>query len=326
LVIFFVEGSKLCLKDLSDDVTRKWTGTLGADEAALEKFYQFFGLKMADWYRLQEIKQMFPDTTVSVLKECFEVLRLYDLVEILEKVKPRSLHPAVSPEQIEKLRRADDRPTKYHSDVAVLIVSHAVDQEDIVEREEAQKIETFFKDLNSRNKVATIALGSTEETRKVLMEMKTRNRGMVYHHLRETSLERELRNWLQQKAYLEKELERAMKINRRRRLKLQLEEVKELELRSRGALEKVSKRKEQAERDFKKLRELEKERMKPISTALDEWIHNQGWLAPYTYIHVYSHKFNWGVLIKQLKRIKVLIKITLPKNYRTKKTGSEPFW
>jgi len=164
LIIFFAVSSKLCLKDLSDDVTHKLIQRLQADEAALEKFYQFFGLKMGVQYPLKgrfllkEIKKMFPDTTVSVLKECFEVLRLYDLVEILEKVKPRSLRPAVSPEQIEKLRRADERPTKYHSDVAVLVVNYTVGQEDI--RENAEKIETFFKDLNSRNEVTIISLGS----------------------------------------------------------------------------------------------------------------------------------------------------------------------
>ena len=132
-VIFLAESSKLCLKDLSDDVTREFIKRLQADEAALEKFYQFFGLKLGDRYPLKgrfplhEIKTLFPDTTINVLKECFEVLQLYDLVEILEKVRPRSLRPAVSPEQIEKLRRADNRPTKYHSDVAVLVVDFTVE-------------------------------------------------------------------------------------------------------------------------------------------------------------------------------------------------------
>ena len=105
-VIFLAESSKLCLKDLSDDVTREFIKKLQADEAALEKFYQFFGLKLGDRYPLKgrfplhEIKTLFPDTTINVLKECFEVLQLYDLGEILEKVRPRSLRPAVSPEQI----------------------------------------------------------------------------------------------------------------------------------------------------------------------------------------------------------------------------------
>ena len=72
---------------------------------------------------------------------------------------PRSLCPGLSQEQIEKLRRAHERPTKYHSDLAVLVVDHSYEG-DIVKREDAEKIKTFFKDLNSRNEVAIISLAS----------------------------------------------------------------------------------------------------------------------------------------------------------------------
>ena len=63
---------------------------LQADPATMVKFYQFFGLKMGLRYRpsgldLTDVQELFPDTTVNMLKECFEALRLYDLVEILEK-------------------------------------------------------------------------------------------------------------------------------------------------------------------------------------------------------------------------------------------------
>ena len=285
------------MKDLSDDVTRKLTEMLQADEAALEKFYQFFGLKMEGWFPLEEIKQMFPDTAVSVLKECFEALRLYDLVEIMEKVKPRCLRPAVSPEQIEKLRRADDRPTKYHSNVAVLVVNHIV-EDDIVEREDAEKIEIFFKDINSQNEVATIALASTQETNEVFREIRERNLGMRYYHLREDRCKKDLEKLLQRKARLEKELEEVMQMEKarlqRRSLEQKLKELKEQELRCRGKLENVAKEKEQVQRDFEKLKELEKENTKPLSTAIDKWIHNQGLLTSYTYTQVYSNKIDRG--------------------------------
>ena len=90
---------------------------------------------------------------------------MYDFAEILEKVRPRSLRPALSPEQIEKLWRAGDRPTKYHSNVTVLVVNHTVGK-DIVKIIDPEEIETFFKDLNSRNEVTTISLASSEETGK----------------------------------------------------------------------------------------------------------------------------------------------------------------
>jgi len=277
LIILFADSSRLCLKDLSEDVTAELGIRLQADEAALEKFYQFFGLKMGRWYPLRgrfplnEIKKMFPDTAVSVLKECFEVLRLYDLVEILEKVKPRSLRPAVSPEQIEKLRRTDDRPAKYHSDVAVLVVNHTVGQEDFV-RENAEKIETFFKDLNSRNEVTTISLASSKETREFLMELKVTNRVSRYERRTEDRIE----SILLRKAHLEEELEKVMQMEtehgHRRRLELELSEIKQEELRLRGELENVAR----AKRDLEKLKELKKKSTKAILTAMDKLIRSQG--------------------------------------------------
>jgi len=55
LIIFFAVSSKLCLKDLSDDVTDELIKRLQADGAAFEKFYQFFGLKMGVRYPLKGI-------------------------------------------------------------------------------------------------------------------------------------------------------------------------------------------------------------------------------------------------------------------------------
>jgi len=236
LFIFFAESSKLCLKDLSYDITAELSERLQADGAALEKFYQFFGLKMKGRFPLEEIKQMFPDTAVSVLKECFEALRLYDLVEFMEKVKPRSLRPAVSPEQIEKLRRPDDRPTKYHSDVAVLVVNHTV-EETIVEREDAEKIETFFKDLNSRNEVAMISLASSQETREFLRVTKKRKPGIKYCSFNEDGHNMDLKDTLQQMERLEKEMEEVMQTEKGReqrpsylQLERKLSELKREEL------------------------------------------------------------------------------------------------
>ena len=268
------------MKDLSDDVTTKLSEMLEADEAALEKFHRFFGLKMEGRFPLQVLKQMFPDTAFSVLKECFEALWLCDLVEFMEKVKPRSLRPAVSPEQIEKLRRADDRPTKYHSDVAVLVVNHTV-EEDFVEREDAGKIETFFKDLNSRNEVAIISLGISQETREFLKITKKRKPEIRYFSFREDGYNMDLKRTLQEMERLEKELEEVMQMEKGHeqrqsyQLERKLNELKEDELRYRGGLENVVKEREQVKRDYE---ELKKESVERISTAMDELIHNQGWL------------------------------------------------
>ena len=302
--IFHTEADKLCLKDLSMDVTMELNQRLEADEAAMEKVNEFFGLSPR--FGLIDLKDLFPDTPVSVMKKCFEALWMFDLAEIMEKIKSRSLRPALSPEQTEKLRKADDRPTKHHSNVAVLVVNHSVQGDFVdlsVEGDEAKKIETFFKDLNSRNEVAIISLVSSQETLEAQRKIKEKYRGKSFLHLQEDSLRKRLKYTLQKKAPAEKQLEEVMHMERkqlasRRMLGIPQKSLKQQEFSLRSRLENVVKEIEQTERDFKKLRELEKESTKPILTAMDELIHNQGWLASYTYIHVYSDKFEKGVLIK----------------------------
>ena len=268
------------MKDLSSDVTKELHQRLQANKAAMEKVSQFFGLRPFLASGITDLKDLFPDTTVSVLKKCFEALRMYDLAEILEKARPRSLRPALSPEQIEKLWRAGDRPTKYHSNVAVLVVDHTV-EEDIVEIN-SEEIETFFKDLNSRNEVTTISLASSQESRKILRERKYRRYSHLGdYHLLETSRKTHLERVLQRKARLEKELVevKQMKKGRKQRrsvLELNLKMIRQDELRRRGELENTVKEREQRKRDIEKLKELEKGSTKPISTAMDEWIDNKG--------------------------------------------------
>lgn len=298
--ILHAEADKLCLKDLSMDVTRELNQRLQADKAAMEKVHQFFGLKLTQQFGLDELKNLFPDTPVSVLKKCFETLWIYDLAEIMEKVKSRSLRPALSPEQIEKLRK-DDRPTKYHSNVAVLVIDFSV-EEDIVERNEAKNIETFFKDLHSRNEVAIISLVSSQETQEFLREIKERNHRRRQYHLSKDSLRKQLGSILQNKARAEKLLVEVMYMEEHRALRWEMEQkmaqLKRQEFVCRDQLKNVAKQKKEAERDFEKLKELGRASTKPISTAMDEWIRNQGWLTSYTYIHVYLNKFEKGGLIK----------------------------
>ena len=271
------------MKDLSSDVTKELDQRLQADTAAMQKVIQFFGLRPFLSTGLTDLKDLFPDTTVSVMKKCFEALRMNDLAEIMEKVRPRSLRPAVSPEQIEKLWRAGDRPTKYHSDVAVLVVDHAVQK--IVKNKNPEKIETIFKDLNSRNEVAIISFAHSQETQKVLREIKDSTNLRSYHQPPiEGSVKKQLEMVLLQKARLEKELGELGPIKkgnkqRRSRLERELKRYIQQEFHYRELLEHVAQERELAKRDFIKLRELEKENTKPISKAMDEWIHNQGWLT-----------------------------------------------
>lgn len=102
------------------------TSRLKSDPVALERFYRSFGLDPVKLRtkELWDIKEFFPDTPVKTLKDVFEALQLYDLVELLDKItKPRALRPALPLKEIEKLPSANNRPTKIYTKAEVLIIS-----------------------------------------------------------------------------------------------------------------------------------------------------------------------------------------------------------
>ena len=103
---------------------------------------------------------MFPDTPIKMLKEVFGALHLYDLVELLQRVsKPRTLHPALSLKEIENLQDASNRPTKFYSKAKVLIVHN----DEVIVSNNAEKIGTFFKALNSQTQVTTLSMDPQKE-------------------------------------------------------------------------------------------------------------------------------------------------------------------
>ena len=140
------------MKDLGEDVIRQLNSRLAGDPGTTSLIYKSFGIRVSFQGSLN-IFELFPDTPVKLLKDVFEALQLYDLVDLLEKPqKPqepqpvRSLRPALPLQEIKKLRKTTDpRPTTYHSNVAVLIVTDKNDPytEGI----------GFFKSLSSKNDV-----------------------------------------------------------------------------------------------------------------------------------------------------------------------------
>ena len=138
------------MKDLSGDVISELNARLAGDEDARRHIFVSFGIKRP-FYRLMNIFELFPDTPVKLFKDVLEALQLYDLVELLEKPeKPqliRSLRPALPLQEIEKLRKTTDpRPTTYHSNVAVLIITDK-------KNSYSEGIESFFKGLSSKSDV-----------------------------------------------------------------------------------------------------------------------------------------------------------------------------
>ena len=156
--IHFFSGDdhKLCWKDLRSEVIGKLDVRLKNDQTAFKQICQTFGIDISPFpyqtITFDEILSLFPNTPVKLLKEVFEALQLYDLIDLLEEGKPRatrSLRPALRLQEVEKLRNPDDRPISYHSSVAVLII-------DFEETFDTEGIEKFFKGLNTKSEVTVM--------------------------------------------------------------------------------------------------------------------------------------------------------------------------
>ena len=144
---------------------------LSADRVGLDRVFRFFGLKV-DFrpFRhvscMRQIAHSFPDTPVDLMRQCFEALQMYDLVDLLEKaVKTISLRPVLSSGEVETLRTGN-LPTKSHNNVVVLVVNDSAD------KDLNQKIEGFFKELNSQNDVTVIGSSRSEEKLKEMRDLK----------------------------------------------------------------------------------------------------------------------------------------------------------
>ena len=138
-------------------VISKIQNRLNRDGDALERILESFGITKNRRSRLRNIfsiYQLLSDTPVTMLKDVFEALQLYDLLELLEMksaIKPHSsLQLAYTLDEIKKLNGVADLPTTYHSCGAVLIIT---DDENV---SSASAIKTFFTDLDNKSDVTEI--------------------------------------------------------------------------------------------------------------------------------------------------------------------------
>lgn len=142
---FSLEPSyKLHLKDLSQKVIVELKWRLENDPTGKKWFFESFGLAPTISEVLENIDELFPDTPAKLLKEVFEALELYDLAELMEKAKRRTLRPAFPLRELRKTLNASKRPTRFYSKVAVLIFDAEADQAD----SKAQNIGSFFQGFN----------------------------------------------------------------------------------------------------------------------------------------------------------------------------------
>ena len=129
---------------------------LKRDSDAFKRVLQSFGITKnpLPLRNFSSIFQLFPDTPVTMLKDVFEALQLYDLLELLEIKSAiklhRSLQLAYTLDEIKKLNVVADLPTTYHSCGAVLIIT---DDENV---SSASAIKTFFTDLDDKSDVTEI--------------------------------------------------------------------------------------------------------------------------------------------------------------------------
>ena len=75
--VFVVSTSKLCLKDLSKEVTEEFTSRLDKNHDVLNQFYRSFVLDpdlLCDLRHRRNIGKNFADTPIKLLKEVFEAL------------------------------------------------------------------------------------------------------------------------------------------------------------------------------------------------------------------------------------------------------------
>ena len=263
LYLLYLDSTyKLSFKDLSDDMVQKLATSFEVDPISLEWFHHTFGLEKTRDYpgELRHVFELFPDTPVRLLKDVCEASQLHDVVELLEKAKPRTLRPAFPMKEIEKLPHARNRPTTFYSKVAALIIddgtSHTVNV--------AKRIGSFFKALNSQNAAITITAGPLIRLLEELTQLEVRKMRLDENF-----------------EWVEKKLERARMLTADRtaqdksRLERQLEELRE-------SKEQWTKEKANIEKEInQKKDELPQEKEKfqrALSSVIDQWVHKEGWL------------------------------------------------
>ena len=224
MILFFLDSvHKLNYKDLTEDVTSELRRRIKVDSDSARLILQSFGITsdiMAE-HSLENVANVFkffPNTPVKLLKDVFEALQLYDLVELLEKpanpLSAKSLRPALSLEEIRKLRNTAGRPISYHSRAAVLIFAEDTQDSSVKE------IETYFKDLNLNSKVTVFQCRDwwgllTQESSYRLLRQTTQGEILEINELLSTETNHEaiiaLKNKLQSKMKTLEQTEKALK-------------------------------------------------------------------------------------------------------------------
>ena len=145
------------------------------DPTAQQRFYQAFGLspERLSPHMLDKIGEFLPYTPLKLLEDVFRELQLYDLVEMLEQVKSRSLRPSLPLKEMKKLLNVSGRPSKFYNKAEVLIIEYS-DRNAVVDAyPDVERIGCFFQALNSQSQITKLTVKVAKQTVNELIRMKT---------------------------------------------------------------------------------------------------------------------------------------------------------
>ena len=250
-------------------MTTELASRLLNDPVALERFYRSFGLDPGKLRTrgLSDIKELFPDTPVKMLKDVCEALQLYDLAELLDKVtKPRALRPALPLKEIEKLPTANNRPIKIFTQAEVLIINFS--RKDGADSG-AENFGSFFKVLNPQNQVTTLTAKSSRNLSGQLDKLRKDRMIKEYEIEEATDKEAVLQHCL------ENEIPYPSGYIRSRSLRMESKEMteikKELKEKSKRLAKEIISINEEIKEKNEELKK-EEEKLKMIfSTQIDKW-------------------------------------------------------
>ena len=264
---------------------------LQVDPTAQQRFYEAFGLnpEKLSPYMLKNIAEFFPYTRVKVLEEVFQELQLYDLVEMLEKVKSRSLRPSLPLKEMKKLLNVSGRPSKFYNKAEVLIIEQS-DRNAVVDAyPNVEGIGSFFQALNSRSQITKLTAKAAGQTESELIILKNRKAREDHRDLIAKAKEAAFKEHLEGKAgvsypnvidlcgfdgqdELNTELG-ALCHEERPAIKKRLEKVIEEREQRKMEIEKIVKEIQQKEEEIKRHHQGEKEKFQAaVSTVMDKWI------------------------------------------------------
>ena len=100
---------------------------------------------------------------------------MYDLAEMLEKVKSRSLRPSLPMKEMKKLLNVSERPSKFYSIAEVLMIKYSA-RETVPEGfySDVERIGCFFQALNSQNQITKLTVKVPGRADDVLMILENR--------------------------------------------------------------------------------------------------------------------------------------------------------